>query len=57
VLDKIVHAVIPLAVIVAATVLAALGKIESVTAVAMITTAGGYGAIAVGAASRGPGPG
>jgi proteasome assembly chaperone (PAC2) family protein len=50
VIEKITHAIMPLAVVAAATVLLALGKIDSTTAVALIGTAGGYGAIAVHAA-------
>jgi hypothetical protein len=46
-LDKLAHAVTPLAVIAAATVLGALHVIDSTTAVALITGAGGYGVIAV----------
>lgn len=44
-LDKIVHAIQPVAVIIAATVLLALHDIDSTTAVALITGAAGVGAI------------
>jgi len=51
-LDKVVHALTPLAVIVCVTVLAALHVIDSTTALAVIVPAAGYGAVAVGVASR-----
>lgn len=44
-LDKIVHAIQPVAVIIAATVLLALHDIDSTTAVALITGAAGVGAL------------
>jgi hypothetical protein len=47
-LAKVVHAVIPLTVIICATVLGSLSVIDPNTTVVLITTAGGYGAIAVG---------
>lgn len=54
-LDKVVHAITPALVITAATVLLALGKIDSTTGVALIATAGGYGAIATAVAGKPPG--
>jgi hypothetical protein len=51
VIDKIVHAITPALVIIAATVLVALRRVDSTTGVAMILGAGGYGAVAVGRAT------
>lgn len=50
--DKLIHAITPALVIVAATVLIALRRIDSTTGVAMIVAAGGAGAVAVGVAGR-----
>lgn len=47
--DRLVHALTPVVVIVCATVLGALSVIDPNTTVVLITTAGGYGAIAVAA--------
>lgn len=52
-MDRIVHAVTPIAVIGAATALAALRIIDSSTAVTLITTAGSVGALAVGKSKSG----
>lgn len=49
-LTKLAHAVTPVSVIAAATVLGAMRVIDSQTAVLMITGAAGYGVVAVGAA-------
>lgn len=46
-LAKIAHTVMPLGVIIAATYLLSAGKIDSTTAVAMITGAGGVGVVTV----------
>lgn len=46
-ITKLAHAVAPVSVIAAATVLCAIGKIDGTTAVAMIGTAGGLGAVVV----------
>lgn len=46
-LDSIVHAITPVAVIGAAAWLCAVGKIDGATAVAMIGAAGGVGALVV----------
>lgn len=51
-LDRVVHALTPLAVIGAATYLLAAGRVDSATAVTMITTAGGVGVLAVAAGKK-----
>lgn len=52
-INQVIHAVMPIAVIAASTVLACLHVIDSPTAVALIGTAGGYGAFAVVASGKG----
>lgn len=52
-LSKLAHAVTPVTVIVCSTVLLALGRIDSVTGVTLITVSAGYGAVAVGIAPKG----
>lgn len=52
-MDKIVHALTPIATIGAATALCALGKIDSSTAVAIIGTAGGLGSVIVSRGANG----
>lgn len=46
-LSSVVHAITPVAVIVTAGVLCALGKIDGATAIATIGAAGGVGAVVV----------
>jgi hypothetical protein len=45
--ERVTHAVVPVAVIVCVTVLAALHVIDSTTALAVMVPAGGWGAVAV----------
>ena len=52
-MDRIVHALIPVAMIGSATALAALRVIDATTAVTIITTAGGLGAVVVGKSKSG----
>lgn len=53
-IERVAHALVPVTVVVCVTVLAALHVVDSTTAVAMIGAAGGYGAVAVGAAKPKP---
>ena len=52
-MDKIIHAISPVAVIAAAVALAALGKISGSDAVTIVTSAGGVGVLAVRGTSAG----
>lgn len=54
-MDKIVHALTPIATIGAATALCALGRIDSSTAVTIIATAGGLGSVIASRAANGGG--
>lgn len=55
-MDKIVHALTPIATIGAATALAALKIIDGSTAVTMIATAGGIGSVIVSRSANGGSP-
>lgn len=46
-IDKLAHAVMPVAVVVASTVLVAMRRIDSTTGVALISAAAGFGALAI----------
>jgi hypothetical protein len=47
--ERLIHALIPVVVIVCATVLGALNVLDPNSVLILITTAGGYGAVAVAA--------